>query len=108
MKNPLQFTLVLGIAAAGMALAAQSEKPPAKNSDAPAAQQTNRKKASHRPVQDQNSEANRSSADRAAPESSNSESSKSDAAAIREAIRFEHFKDAAAARQMRLDAQRKQ
>jgi hypothetical protein len=107
MKSPLQFAIMLGVAAAGMALATQGEKPQS-NSDAPAARQMNRKKATHRPVQGQRSEANRSEADRSTADRTALESSNSDAAALREAIRFEHYKDAAAARQMRLDAQRKQ
>jgi hypothetical protein len=124
MKSPLQFTIVLGLAAAGMVLAQPDVNPPSKSDGAAvreAARYERAKDAAGRrqagievshPGQashvGQTSEANRS-ADRLDGETpaENTPGSKvrvGDAGTVGEAVRFEKFKDVAAARQTRLDA----
>ena len=119
MNNPLQFTIVLGLAAAGVALAASDVNPQSK-SEAAAVREAVRFErakdaadrrqlgieASH---PGQASEANHSGADRwtadrltDGTEANKSESPRSET--VGESIRFEKFKSAAAARQMQLDA----
>ena len=126
MKSPLQFTIMLGLAAAGVALAQSDANPPSKPDGAAMREASRYERAkdaagrrqagievSH-PGQSshvgQTSEANRS-ADRLDGEipAGNTPGSKvrvprGDAGTVGEAVRFEKFKDAAAARQTRLDA----
>ena len=130
MKRPLQFTIMSGLVVGAMtmgclALAASDDKP--SKSDAAAMREAIRferakdtadrrqlrLEAAHPsvPVPAQASEASSGGADRmtadrlaAEPQAKgNVKTSKSDSAAIAEAIRFERYKDAAAARQMRRD-----
>ena len=120
MKNRFQVTIMLGLAAAGVALAAADVNPQSK-SDAAVVREAVRferaKDAAGRRQLGiearhggQASDANRSEADRwtadrlaAEPQAvGNSQSSRSET--VGESIRFERFKSAAAARQMQLDA----
>lgn len=126
MKSPLQLMIVLGLAAAGLALAASDVNPPSKSEAAGVREAARYEKAkdaagrrqagieaSH-PGQSSNpgqaSEADRS-ADRSTDETPAGNAPKSkvgapqgDAGTVGEAVRFEKFKDAAAARQIQLDA----
>ncbi|HXB68978.1 MAG TPA: hypothetical protein VNY05_12075 [Candidatus Acidoferrales bacterium] len=119
MNNPLQLTIVLGLAAAGVTLAASDVNPPSKSEAAAVrdAVQFERAKdaAARRQLgieahPGQASEANRSEADRSTAEGLTAEpqaKSKSQSPqneTLGQSIRFEKLKDAAAARQMRLDA----
>jgi hypothetical protein len=132
MKRPLQFTIGFGLVVGaltigGLALAASDDKPQSKSEAAAmreairferakdaADRRQLRMEAAHPsvPVPAQASEANSGGADRmtadrlaAEPQAKgNVKTSKSDAAAMAEAIRFERYKDAAAARQMQRDA----
>jgi len=121
MKNPLQFTVVLGLAAAGLTLFASNAMAQSKSEDAAAVREAIRFErakdaAGRRQLRGgaqhpgQASQTN-GSADRMAAETpgenqaeSKAASPRSDGAAVNEAIRFERFKGDAAARQMRLDA----
>jgi hypothetical protein len=113
MNNPIRFTIVLGLAAAGLALAA-SEVMPQSKSEAAAVREAiqfqrakdsadRRQLGTEAARPGQASEANRSEADRWTADRL-TEPPHSDGAAVNEAIRFERLKGGAAARQMRLDA----
>jgi hypothetical protein len=121
MKNPLQFTIVLGLAAAGLTLAASDVMAQSKSQDAAAVREAIRFERAKDAADRRQLRAGAShpgqasqatgSADRLAAETPDENTAerkvaapRSDGAAVGEAIRFERFKDGAAARQMRLDA----
>ena len=117
MKNPLQFTILLGLAATGLALAASDDIP---RSDAAAVRQaiqferakdsasqrqlgvdaSQPAKSEGRASEANNSEADRWTADRLADPAATGGAAES----VSQAVRFERSKDAAAARQMQLDS----
>ena len=116
MNKHLRFTIVFGLAAAGLGLAASGDNRQSRSDDAAVREAVRFERAKDAAGRRQlrqapganRSEADRSSADRVTDEgpTSNAGSSKSEPATAAEALRYERSKDAAAARQMKKDAKK--